>query len=94
MKKLASIAAAVAIAPVLFASTPVFADSPGQLSNAATNYEVKNVTKGGSYAQSASATCGDTVRYSTLIANSDFGMLKDVTVKASLTSGDINVSAT
>lgn len=93
MKKIASIAAAVVVAPVLFASAPVFADSPGQLSNAATNYEVKNVTKGGAYGQTITATCGDNVKYSVLIANSDFGQLKDLTVKANLGSGAINVSA-
>jgi len=88
------VAAAIAVAPMLGFAAPVFADSPGQLSNAPTNYEVKNVTRGGSYSQSTSATCNETVRYSVLLANSDFGLLRDLTVKANLATGVINASAT
>lgn len=93
MKKFALIAAALAVAPSLTMTAPVFADSPGQLSNATTNYEVKNVTTGGAYGQSANATCNETVRYSVLLANSDFGKLTDLTVSANLASGAINASA-
>ena len=82
-------ALAALVAPV----APAYADSPGQLSNAPTNYEVKNVTKGGSYSQSASATCGDTVKYSVLLSNSDYGMLRNLTVQANLGSGAISASA-
>lgn len=93
MKKLV-IAAAFTVASVLGFVSPVFADSPGQLSNAPTNYEVKNVTKGGAYGQSTSATCNETVKYSVLLANSDFGQLKNLTVKANLGNGAISASAT
>ena len=88
------VAAVIAVAPVLGFAAPVFADSPGQLSNAPTNYEVKNVTKNGSYSQSATAACSETVKYSVLLANSDFGLLRNLTVKANLASGAISASAT
>lgn len=94
MKKLSTIVAAVAVLPVLAFSAPVAADSPGQLSNGPTNYKVRNVSQNGDYAQSTSAACGETVKYSITLANSDFGMLKDVTVKANLASGAIDASAT
>lgn len=94
MKKIASLVAAVAMVPVLLASTPVFADSPGQLSNSPTNYKVRNVTKNGAYSQSVAAACGETVKYSIILSNSDFGQLKNLTVKANLKTGDISASAT
>lgn len=93
MKKLALIAAAVAVAPTLAFAAPVFADSPGQLSNSADFYKVKNETKNGSYGSSTTATCGDVVKYSVMIANSEFGMLSNVTVKTTL-AGATTVSAT
>lgn len=95
MKRLASLIAFLAL-PVmaLLPTTSAFADSPGQLSNAATNYEVKNVTTNGSYSQTASAACNETVKYSVLLANSDYGLLKNLTVKADLASGNISASAT
>lgn len=96
MKKLASVATALVMGSVLFASAPVFADSPGQLSNGATNYKVRNVTTDGNtahYAQNVAAACGDTVKYSITLANSDFGTLSDLTVKANLKSGAISASA-
>jgi hypothetical protein len=95
MKRFASLLALLALPIIaLVPSAQVFADSPGQLSNAATNYEVKNVTKNGSYSQSASAACGETVKYSVLLANSDYGLLKNLTVKADIASGNISASAT
>ncbi len=95
MNKFASLAALVVL-PVLGAlfSTPVFADSPGQLSNGPTNYKVRNVTKNGTYAQSITATCDETVKYSITLSNSDFGLLRNLTVKADMASGVINASAT
>ncbi len=92
MKKLALLVAAIAAIPALFAA-PVFADSPGQLSNGASNYKVRNVTQNGEYSQKVAAVCGDTVKYSVTLANSDFGLLKDLTVKANLGSGAISASA-
>ncbi len=95
MKRFLSIAGVAVLAiATLFTTQTAFADSPGQLSNGATNYEVRNVTTNGSYAQSAKVTCNQTVKYSVLLANSDFGLLKDLTVKANLATGDINASAT
>lgn len=93
MKKLALFAAALAVAPSLAFTAPVFADSPGQLSNSPDFYKVKNETKGSAYGSSTTATCGDVVKYSVMIANSEFGMLSNVTVKTTL-SGNTIVSAT
>ena len=90
----AAVGVAIIAIAAAFSTTPVFADSPGQLSNGAGNYEVRNVTTGGSYGQSATATCSQTVKYSVLLANSDFGKLRDVTVRANLATGAISASAT
>lgn len=92
MKKLV-LAAALAVAPLLAFVSPVFADSPGQLQNSENFYKVKNVTKGGDYAKSVSATCGDTLKYSIMVANGEFGVLSNVTVKTTL-AGSTSVSAT
>lgn len=92
MKKLALFVAAIAAIPALLGAS-VFADSPGQLSNGASNYKVRNVTKNGEYSQSIAATCGETVKYSITLSNSDFGLLKDLTVKANIASGAISASA-
>lgn len=93
MKKLALFAAAIAVAPSLAFASPVFADSPGQLSNSPDFYKVKNETKGGAYGSTANATCGDVVKYSVMIANSEFGLLSNVNVKTTL-NGATTVSAT
>lgn len=93
MKKFALAAAALAVAPSLALAAPVFADSPGQLSNSPDFYKVKNETKGTAYGTSATATCGDVVKYSVMIANSEFGLLSNVTVKTTL-AGNTTVSAT
>lgn len=92
MKKLATLAAAFAVTTVLFAA-PAFADSPGQLSNGDDNYKVKNVTTNGAYGKSVNLACDQTVKYSVLMANSDFGQLENVTVKASLPN-NITISGT
>ena len=94
MKKFLSLAA-LAVLPVLgvLFAAPAFADSPGQLSNGANNYKVRNVTTNGAYAQSATVACNETVKYSVTLSNSDFGLLKDLTVKANLASGAITASA-
>jgi hypothetical protein len=90
MKKLALFVAAIAAIPTLLGAS-VFADSPGQLSNGDANYQVKNVTTNGAYSKSVNLACSETVKYSILLANSDFGQLKDVTVKATL-PGSISIS--
>ncbi|MDB5165754.1 MAG: hypothetical protein JWM00_644 [Candidatus Saccharibacteria bacterium] len=86
--------AALAIVPVLAFAVPALADSPGQLSNGPMNYKVRNVTQNGAYAQSITAACNDTVKYSITLSNSDFGLLSNLTVKAALASGAISASAT
>ena len=93
MKKFVLAVAALAVTPSLAFVTPVLADSPGQLQTSADFYKVKNETKGTAYGSSVSATCDDTVKFSIFIANSEFGQLKDVTVKTTL-SGSTTVSAT
>ncbi|MGB3946062.1 MAG: hypothetical protein WBK76_04475 [Candidatus Saccharimonadales bacterium] len=95
MKKFASLVA-LALMPVLgvMVSAPVFADSPGQLSNGPANYKVRNVTKNTAYAQSVDATCNETVKYSITLSNSDYGLLTNLMVKANIGSGAINASAT
>ncbi|HEY1085647.1 MAG TPA: LPXTG cell wall anchor domain-containing protein [Candidatus Saccharimonadales bacterium] len=90
MKKLAMFAAVIAAATALFVA-PAFADSPGQLSNGDANYKVKNVTTNGEYGKSVAPKCNETVKYSILLANSDFGQLENVTVKAAL-PGNISIS--
>ncbi|MBP7834925.1 hypothetical protein KA025_02450 [Candidatus Saccharibacteria bacterium] len=92
MKKLLS-ALALAVVSLLGFTSPVLADSPGQLSNGPDNYKVRNVTQNGAYGRSTSAACNETVKYSVTLANSDFGLLRDVTVKAALPTGAINASA-
>jgi len=93
MKKFASLAALVML-PVLsivFGATAFAA--PGQLAGGSNLYKVRNVTQNGGYSSSISAVCNDTVKYSVEISNTQYGALTDVTVKANLASGDINVSA-
>ncbi len=92
MKKLALFVAALAVVPAMFAAS-AFADSPGQLSNGDNNYQVKNVTKNGAYGKTTSLACNETVKYSILIANSDYGQVENVTVKASLPNS-ITISGT
>lgn len=94
MKKFASLIA-LALMPVLglMISAPVFADSPGELAGGTNLYKVRNVTKNGAYSSSISATCNETVKYSVEVSNTQYGALSDVTVKANLASGAINVSA-
>jgi len=93
MKKLAILAAIVALAiPTLFAPA-AFAESPGQLAGGADIFQVRNVTKDTNYGSSASVVCGDTVKFSVKLSNTEYGLLSDVTVKASLTSGDATVTA-
>ncbi len=94
MKKFVlAVAFAVATLPLFGLVAPALADSPGQLSNGPDNYKVRNVTQNGAYGRSTSAACNETVKYSIILANSDFGLLKDLTVKANLASGAINASA-
>src|SRR6478736_1855378 len=92
MKKLALFVAALVAVPAMFAAS-AFADSPGQLSNGDANYLVKNVSQNGTYGKSVSLACNETVKYSILMSNSDFGQLTNVTVKAALPNS-ITISGT
>lgn len=83
MKKFA-LAALVAAFSLVGFSAPAYADSPGQLSNSDNYYKVRNVTKNGSYGKSVALECNETVKYSVTLANSEFGLLRDLTVSASL----------
>ena len=92
MKKLALFIATLAAVPAMFAAS-AFADRPGQLSNGDNNYQVKNVNQNGAYGKSVNLACNETVKYSILFSNSDFGQLNNVTVKATMPN-TITVSAT
>ena len=94
MSKVSKIAAGLAVVPMLAFAAPAFADSPGSLAGGPDIYQVRNVTQNGSYGSSASAACNETLKYSVKLSNTDFGQLTDVIVKASLTSGNMNASAT
>ena len=95
MKKLYALAAALVAVPMFAFAVPAFAtQSPGQLSNGPTNYKVRNVTTNGSYGQTATANCNETVKYSVILSNSDFGKLTNLNLRANMTSGAINASAT
>lgn len=94
MKKLYALVAALVAVPMFAFAAPVFADSPGSLATGPDLYQVRNVTTNGSYASSASAACNETVKYSIKLANSEFGLLTNVIVKASLTGGNMTASAT
>jgi len=94
MKKLALFAVLVAIAvPSLFAPS-AFAESAGQLAGGTNIYQVRNVTTNTDYSQAASVKCGETVKYSIKLSNTEYGLLSNINAKASLTSGTANVSAT
>jgi hypothetical protein len=85
MSKVSKIVAGLAIVPVLAISGTAIAGSPGQLAGG-DNYQVKNLTQKGSYANTISATCNDEVEYSMQLSNTQFGSLKNVTLKATLPS--------
>jgi hypothetical protein len=96
MRVFSKIAVAVAVLPVLAFASPVFADSPGQLEGGTINYVVKNNTQKGAYATSASAACGEEVRFSIRLHNTSFGGFTNVNVAATLPSagGTSNMTAT
>ncbi|HET7060025.1 MAG TPA: hypothetical protein VFH99_01755 [Candidatus Saccharimonadales bacterium] len=85
MSKISKIVAGLAVVPVLAISGTALAGSPGQLAGG-DNYQVKNLTQKGSYANTISATCNDEIEYSMELSNVQFGSLKNVTLKATLPS--------
>lgn len=93
MKSLKKLAAAVAFVPVVAISGSAIAGSPGQLGGG-DNYVVKNLTQGGSYANTISANCNDEVEYSMQLTNTEYGALNNVTLKATLPSNGGTSTAT
>ena len=94
MKNLKTLAmtSAVLNTVVLAFSGAALAGSPGQLAGG-DNYLVKNVTKGGSYSNSVSASCGDELKYSMQLSNTQFGGLNNVILKATLpTNGGVSTA--
>lgn len=85
MSKVSKFAATVAVLPVLAFSAPVFAGSPGQLGGG-NSLEAKNVTTGSAYSDTTTATCNDTVQFSMVLGNTQWGSLSNVTLKVSLPS--------
>lgn len=85
MSKVSKIVAGLAVVPVLAISGTAIAGSPGQLAGG-DNYQVKNLTQKGSYANTITATCNDEIEYSMELSNVQFGSLKNVTLKATLPS--------
>lgn len=79
--------------PLLGFTLPAYADSPGQLAGGPDLYQVRNVTTNSAYSSSVSANCNDVVKYSVKLANSEFGELQNVTIKASLANGGMTASA-
>ncbi len=99
MKRFLSITSAalgvftLAVGVLALIASPVFAASPGQLAGG-DNYQVKNLTQGGAYADSVNATCNDEVQFSMQLSNTQFGALNDVTLKATLPSSGGTSTAT
>ncbi|OVE78499.1 hypothetical protein BVY00_02590 [bacterium G20] len=90
-KKLAAAGAGLmVVAMTALSPSPVFADSPGQLTGGPNVYLVKNLTQGGSYANSVSAACNEEVQYSTQLHNAAFGGLTNIQVSANLAGGTIS----
>lgn len=92
-KSVIALAFAIAALPIIGFATPALADSPGQLANGPEFYQAKNVTQNGAYASSIAATCNDTVRYNVTLANSEFGLLSNVTVRSNIADGSATASA-
>src|ERR1700692_4286036 len=93
MIRFSKLAAALAVLPILAVSGSALAGSPGQLAGG-DNYLVKNLTQGGSYANTISATCNDEVQYSMQLSNTQFGGLNNVILKATLPSNGGTSTAT
>ena len=87
--KLAMVAAAL---PVFAIAAPAIADSPGQLEGGSIIYNVKNVTKGGSFAPSANASACNELEYTIRLHNISFGGLTNVHVQVNLPSGSSTVN--
>lgn len=89
MIRFSKLAAALAVVPVIAVSGSALADSPGQLTDNANNFMVKNLTQNGAYANNVSAACNEEVQYSVRLHNAAFGGLTNVVVKANIISGQM-----
>ena len=89
--KISSVAGATALATVVNLA-PAMAASPGQLGGGPDVYKVKNVTQNGSYANTASAACGEELKYSIRLHNTEFGALNNIVVSANLASGSVTAT--
>ncbi len=87
--KIVSIAVAV-LATFAIGLSPALADSPGQLTGGSQVYQVKNITQGGGYANSISASCNDVIQYSSMLHNAAYGGLTNVIVSANLANGTLS----
>ncbi len=86
---------ALAVSVLALNGSSALAASAGQLAGG-DNYVVKNVTKGGAYANSVDATCNEEVKFSMQLSNTQFGALNNVNLKATLpsTGGTSTATAT
>src|SRR6185312_14728078 len=85
MRKVSTLAAAIAVVPVLAISGSAFAttENPGQIEQG-NIYRVKNITTSGSFAENITAKCGDTVEFRVRIHNGGPATLTNVKVAATL----------
>jgi uncharacterized repeat protein (TIGR01451 family) len=83
-KKLSTLAASLAVVPVLaFSGSAFAAGNPGQIEQGDI-YRVKNITSNSSFADNITATCGDTVEFRVRIHNGGPETLTNVKVAATL----------
>jgi LPXTG-motif cell wall-anchored protein len=87
MIRFSKLTAALAVVPMLAVTGSALADSPGQLTDNANNFVVKNLTQNGAYANNVSAACNEEVQYSVRLHNAAFGGLTNVQVSANILSG-------
>jgi hypothetical protein len=90
MIRFSKLVAALAVLPILAVASPALADSPGQLGGGSEVYKVKDLTQGGSYANTISANACDEVQYSILLHNTSFGGFTNVHVGVNLPSNSSN----
>ena len=84
---------ALVVSVLALNGSSVLAASAGQLAGG-DNYVVRNVTKGGEYANSVEATCNEEVKFSMQLSNTQFGALNNVNLKATLPSAGGTSTAT
>lgn len=77
--------AVAAVAAAIMTVAPVAAADTGQLQGGTETFQVRNITTNGEYANALSGVaCGDTIRFSTQLANTGFMQLDGLNVKATL----------